>query len=61
MIPPSQILTSKSSMNSGPDQWHALHDRRLSAMIEIADLQQRGYGLVIPQIHDKRFSVHEIR
>ena len=32
-----------------------------SAMAEIADLQQRGYGLVVPQIHDKRFSTHEIR
>lgn len=32
-----------------------------SAMAEIADLQQRGYGLVIPQVHDKHFSIHEIR
>lgn len=32
-----------------------------SAMAEVADLQQRGYGLIIPQVHEKVFSVEEIR
>ena len=32
-----------------------------SAMVEVADLQQRGYGLVMPVIHEKRFTIDEIR
>lgn len=32
-----------------------------SAMVEIADLQRRGYGLIIPQVHEKRFTVEELR
>lgn len=32
-----------------------------SSMAEMADLQQRGYGLVIPQILEKRFTIDEIR
>ena len=30
-------------------------------MVEIAHLQQQGYGLVIPQIRDKIFTIEEIR
>jgi len=32
-----------------------------SAIVEIARLQQLGYGLVVPQIHEKVFSIDEIR
>lgn len=32
-----------------------------SAMVEIADLQQRGYGLVMPLIHERTLSIDEIR
>lgn len=32
-----------------------------SAMVEIAHLQQQGYGLVIPQVHNKIFAIEEIR
>lgn len=32
-----------------------------SAMTEVAHLQQLGYGLVIPQMHDKIYSTDEIR
>ena len=47
--------------NYDADALHDFVEVVPSAMIEIADLQQRGYGLVIPQIHDKRFSIEEIR
>jgi intracellular sulfur oxidation DsrE/DsrF family protein len=32
-----------------------------SAMTELAYWQQQGYGLVVPQIKEKRFSIEEIR
>lgn len=32
-----------------------------SAMAELAHWQQQGYGLVMPQIHEKVFSIEEIR
>ena len=32
-----------------------------SAMAEVAHWQQLGYGLVIPQIHEKTFTIDEIR
>ncbi|WP_078119931.1 DsrE family protein [Thiosocius teredinicola] len=32
-----------------------------SAMVEVAYWQQRGYGLVIPQMHEKRYTTDEIR
>jgi len=50
-----------SDYDYNADTFYDFVDVVPSAMIEIADLQQRGYGLVIPQIHDKRFSVQEIR
>ena len=50
-----------SDYGYGADTFHDFVEVVPSAMVEIADLQQRGYGLVIPQIHDKRFSIEEIR
>lgn len=32
-----------------------------SAMAEVARLQQQGYGLVIPQMMEKRYTIEEIR
>ncbi|MCB1800682.1 MAG: DsrE family protein [Gammaproteobacteria bacterium] len=32
-----------------------------SAMVEVADLQRRGFGLVMPLVHEKHFSVEDIR
>ena len=43
------------------DSFYDFVDIVPSAMAEVAHWQQRGYGLVIPQIHDKRFTIEEIR
>ncbi len=44
-----------------PDDLHDFVDIVPSAMAEVAHWQRQGYGLVIPQIHEKRFSIEEIR
>ena len=43
------------------DTFHDFVEIVPSAMVEIAHLQQQGYGLVIPQIRDKIFTIEEIR
>ena len=43
------------------DSFHDFVDVVPSAMTEIAHWQQKGYGLVIPQILEKTFSIEEIR
>lgn len=43
------------------DSFYDFVDIVPSAMAEVAHWQQRGYGLVMPQIHEKRFTIEEIR
>ena len=44
-----------------PDTFYDFVEIVPSAMAEVAHLQQQGFGLVVPQILDKRFSIEEIR
>lgn len=44
-----------------PDDFYDFVEIIPSSMAEIADLQQRGYGLIIPQVHEKIFAIEEIR
>jgi intracellular sulfur oxidation DsrE/DsrF family protein len=43
------------------DSFHDFVDVVPSAMAEVAHWQQKGYGLVIPQILEKKFTIEEIR
>ena len=43
------------------DSFYDFVDVIPSAMAEVAHWQQKGYGLVIPQMHEKTFSIDEIR